>query len=62
MEKENTEDPDYVIACVGGGDNCGAYYHYLDNPKVGIIAVEAAGEGIDTGESAATSALKGVLR
>ncbi|WPY99284.1 tryptophan synthase subunit beta [Christiangramia sp. OXR-203] len=58
MEKENTEDPDYVIACVGGGSNAaGAYYHYLDNPKVGIIAVEAAGKGIDTGESAATSAL-----
>ena len=57
-EKENTEDPDYVIACVGGGSNAaGAYYHYLDNPKVGIIAVEAAGKGIDTGESAATSAL-----
>ncbi|WP_299155303.1 tryptophan synthase subunit beta [uncultured Christiangramia sp.] len=58
MEKENTENPDYVIACVGGGSNAaGAYYHYLDNPKVGIIAVEAAGKGIDTGESAATSAL-----
>ena len=58
MEKENTEDPDYVIACVGGGSNAaGAYYHYLDNSKVGIIAVEAAGKGIDTGESAATSAL-----
>ncbi|WP_026915287.1 tryptophan synthase subunit beta [Christiangramia portivictoriae] len=58
MEKENTEDPDYVIACVGGGSNAaGAYYHYLDNPDVGIIAVEAAGKGIDTGESAATSAL-----
>lgn len=58
MEKENTKDPDYVIACVGGGSNAaGAYYHYLDNPDVGIIAVEAAGKGIDTGESAATSAL-----
>ncbi|MCM4155934.1 tryptophan synthase subunit beta [Gramella sp. AN32] len=57
-EVENTEDPDYVVACVGGGSNAaGIYYHYLDNPKVGIIAVEAAGKGIDTGESAATSAL-----
>ena len=57
-EKEGKEDPDYVIACVGGGSNAaGAYYHYLDNPDVGIIAVEAAGKGIDTGESAATSAL-----
>jgi len=57
-EKENREDPDYVVACVGGGSNAaGAYYHYLDNPNVGIIAVEAAGKGIYTGESAATSAL-----
>ena len=57
-EKEGTENPDYVVACVGGGSNAaGAYYHYLDNPKVGIIAVEAAGKGIDSGESAATSAL-----
>lgn len=57
-EKENREEPDYVVACVGGGSNAaGAYYHYLDNPKVGIIAVEAAGKGIYTGESAATSAL-----
>ncbi|MCM8567963.1 tryptophan synthase subunit beta [Gramella jeungdoensis] len=57
-EKENREDPDYVVACVGGGSNAaGAYYHYLDNPNVGIIAVEAAGKGVDSGESAATSAL-----
>jgi len=58
QEKEGKEDPDYVVACVGGGSNAaGAYYHYLDNPEVGIIAVEAAGKGIDSGESAATSAL-----
>jgi len=58
QEKEGKEDPDYVVACVGGGSNAaGAYYHYLDNPDVGIIAVEAAGKGIDSGESAATSAL-----
>jgi len=57
-EKEGKEDPDYVVACVGGGSNAaGIYYHYLDNPEVGIIAVEAAGKGIDSGESAATSAL-----
>ncbi|MCG9970817.1 tryptophan synthase subunit beta [Christiangramia crocea] len=57
-EKEGKEDPDYVVACVGGGSNAaGAYYHYLDNPEVGIIAVEAAGKGVDSGESAATSAL-----
>ncbi|MEN8789001.1 MAG: tryptophan synthase subunit beta [Flavobacteriaceae bacterium] len=58
LEKEGTANPDFVIACVGGGSNAaGAYYHYLENPEVGIIAVEAAGKGIDTGESAATSAL-----
>ncbi len=57
-EKENRENPDYIVACVGGGSNAaGAYFHYLDNPEVGIIAVEAAGKGIYTGESAATSAL-----
>ena len=57
-DKEGRENPDYVVACVGGGSNAaGTYYHYLDQPEVGIIAVEAAGKGIDTGESAATSAL-----
>ncbi|NNM10097.1 MAG: tryptophan synthase subunit beta [Flavobacteriaceae bacterium] len=56
--KEGRENPDYVVACVGGGSNAaGAYYHYLDNPEVGIIAVEAAGKGVHTGESAATSVL-----
>lgn len=58
QKKESREAPDYVIACVGGGSNAaGAYYHYLDTPEVGIIAVEAAGKGVQTGESAATSAL-----
>lgn len=57
-EKENRENPDFVVACVGGGSNAaGAFYHYLDNIDVGLIAVEAAGKGIDSGESAATSAL-----
>ena len=58
MEQEGRSKPDYVIACVGGGSNAaGAYYHYLDDEEVGIIAVEAAGKGVDSGESAATSAL-----
>ncbi|NGX84639.1 tryptophan synthase subunit beta [Aequorivita sp. KMM 9714] len=57
-EKENRENPDFVVACVGGGSNAaGAFYHYLDNLDVGLIAVEAAGKGVDSGESAATSAL-----
>jgi tryptophan synthase beta chain len=50
--------PDYVIACVGGGSNAaGAFYHYLDDAQVNLIGVEAAGKGIDSGESAATTAL-----
>lgn len=57
-EKEGTTKPDYVIACVGGGSNAaGAYYHYLDDTDVNLIAVEAAGKGIHSGESAATSVL-----
>ena len=57
-EKEGTENPDYVIACVGGGSNAaGAYYHYLNDENVKLIAVEAAGLGVDSGESAATSML-----
>ena len=58
LEKENREYPDHIIACVGGGSNAaGLYYHFLDNLRVNIIAVEAAGKGIDSGASAATSAL-----
>ncbi|WP_299760523.1 tryptophan synthase subunit beta [uncultured Pontibacter sp.] len=58
LEKEGTELPTYVVACVGGGSNAaGAFYHYLDEPAVELIAVEAAGKGIDSGESAATSVL-----
>jgi len=50
--------PDYVIACVGGGSNAaGAFYHFLEDESVKLIAVEAAGKGLDSGESAATSAL-----
>ncbi len=57
-EKEGRENPDYIIACVGGGSNAaGAFYHYLDKEEVKLIAVEASGKGIDSGESAATSVL-----
>jgi len=56
--KTGKESPDAVIACVGGGSNAaGAFYHFMDDPKVRLIAVEAAGRGVDTGESAATSQL-----
>jgi len=57
-KKEKRLSPDYVIACVGGGSNAaGLFYPFLDNKNVKIICVEAAGKGIDTGESAATSVL-----
>jgi tryptophan synthase beta subunit len=58
LDQQGTDHPDYMIACVGGGSNAaGAFFHYLDNPNVTLIAVEAAGKGNDTGESAATSVL-----
>ena len=58
LEKEGRENPDYVIACIGGGSNAaGTFYHFLHKREVGIIAVEAAGKGIETGKSAATSVL-----
>lgn len=57
-EKEGKENPDYLIACVGGGSNAaGLYFNYLEENSVKLIAVEAAGKGIDSGESAATSVL-----
>ena len=58
QDVEDRDYPDYVIACVGGGSNAaGLYYHYLNDERVNIIAVEAAGKGIESKESAATSAL-----
>ncbi len=57
-EKTGEELPGYVIACVGGGSNAaGAFYHFLEEPSVQLIAVEAAGLGIDSGQSAATTQL-----
>ncbi|MDQ3289659.1 MAG: tryptophan synthase subunit beta [Bacteroidota bacterium] len=56
--KEGTEFPNYVVACVGGGSNAaGAFYHYLNEPAVNLVAVEAAGHGVNSGLSAATSVL-----
>ncbi|MDE6812630.1 MAG: tryptophan synthase subunit beta [Duncaniella sp.] len=49
------ETPDYVVACVGGGSNAaGAFYHFIGSPEVKLIAAEAAGKGVDSGETAAT--------
>lgn len=54
-EISGKEYPDYIIACVGGGSNAiGSFYHYLKNLKVKLIAVEAAGKGLNSGETAAT--------
>jgi tryptophan synthase beta chain len=57
-EEIGNPSPDYVIACVGGGSNAaGAFFHFLDNQHVNLVAVEAAGHGVTSGESAATTAL-----
>jgi tryptophan synthase beta chain len=58
QESEGKNAPDYVIACVGGGSNAaGAFYHYLENEEVSLVVAEAAGLGINSGKSAATTAL-----
>ncbi len=63
-EKTGQQNPDYIIACVGGGSNAaGAFYHYLDEEDVQLVAVEASGMGVNSGKSAATTKLgrSGVL-
>jgi len=63
-EKTGKDYPEYVVACVGGGSNAaGAFYHFLNDERVRLILAEAAGKGIDSGESAATSILgtKGII-
>lgn len=63
-EKEGTELPHYVFACVGGGSNAiGAFYHFINEPAVTLVGVEAAGKGVETKETAATISLgtRGVL-
>ncbi|WP_113662298.1 tryptophan synthase subunit beta [Pedobacter nanyangensis] len=64
LEQTGKSLPDYVLACVGGGSNAmGMFYHFIDDETVKLIAVEAAGKGIDSGFSAATTTLgkEGVL-
>jgi tryptophan synthase beta chain len=57
-EKTGTELPTHVVACVGGGSNAaGAFYHFLNEPTVELVAVEAAGHGVYSGMSAATTQL-----
>ncbi|MGB4725510.1 MAG: tryptophan synthase subunit beta [Sediminibacterium sp.] len=58
LAQTGTEFPTHVIACVGGGSNAaGAFYHFLEEPSVQIVAVEAAGHGVQTNMSAATTQL-----
>ena len=58
LAQTGTELPTHVIACVGGGSNAaGAFYHFLEEPSVQIVAVEAAGHGVHTNMSAATTQL-----
>ncbi|MCY7357808.1 MAG: tryptophan synthase subunit beta [Rudanella sp.] len=58
LAKTGRENPDYVVACVGGGSNAaGAFFHYLHEPSVRLVAAEAAGLGVLSGHSAATTAL-----
>ena len=64
LTQTGKENPDYVLACVGGGSNAmGMFYHFIDDEDVQLIAVEAGGKGVDTGFSAATTLLgkEGVL-
>jgi tryptophan synthase beta chain len=57
-EKTGRDYPDYLVACVGGGSNAaGAYFHYLDDDRVKLISAEAAGLGVNSGSTAATSLL-----
>lgn len=56
-EQTGKELPDYVIACIGGGSNAaGSFYHFLDDEGVRLVAVEAAGRGLDSGDTAASIA------
>lgn len=57
LEQTGFENPTHIIACVGGGSNAaGAFYHFIDNTKVKLIGVEAAGKGINSGKTAASLA------
>ncbi|MCI5776047.1 MAG: tryptophan synthase subunit beta [Bacteroidales bacterium] len=56
-EQTDKDLPDYVIACIGGGSNAaGSFYNFLDDESVRLIAVEAAGRGLDSGDTAASIA------
>jgi len=55
MEKTGKSDPDYILTCIGGGSNAaGAFYHYLENEKVKLVAAEGGGLGLETNQHAAS--------
>ncbi len=55
LSQTGRECPDYVVACIGGGSNAaGAFYHFIDSPEVRLVSAEAAGLGVDSGQTAAT--------
>lgn len=63
-EKEGRPNPDFVIACIGGGSNAmGAFYHFIENETTRLVAVEAGGKGVDSGLTAASITLgrKGII-
>jgi tryptophan synthase beta chain len=56
--KTGNSNPDYIVACVGGGSNAaGSFYHFLDEPDVKLIGAEASGEGLTSGKTAASIAM-----
>ncbi|MCI6104552.1 MAG: tryptophan synthase subunit beta [Bacteroidales bacterium] len=55
LDKEGREEPDYLVACIGGGSNAaGTIFHFLDSLQVKIVLAEAGGMGADTPQTAAT--------
>jgi tryptophan synthase beta chain len=64
MPEMTGRQPDYVVACIGGGSNAmGIFYPYITQQDVKLVGVEAAGDGIDTGRHAASllAGIPGVL-
>jgi tryptophan synthase beta subunit len=58
LDCEGVSYPNRVVACVGGGSNAaGAFFHFIENPEVRLMAIEAAGHGVASGKSAATMVL-----
>lgn len=61
LKQTGDAEPDYVIACVGGGSNAaGAFFHFLKSKKTKLIGAEAAGKGINSHETAATLSIGSV--